>query len=195
MTNMKLRTYHQRARAAATEETRTAILNAVDAIFLPDPGGALSLDDVAERARTTVQTVLRHFGSKAGLLEEAAKRGLARVKADRDEVLAGDLGGIAAYLARHYEEEGPRVLRMLAVEYEVPEVARIVRCGRDLHRAWVERVLAPLIEPSEGTARRRRLAMLVAATDVLTWKLLRIEQELSQRDYARALLDLLEALQ
>jgi AcrR family transcriptional regulator len=191
---MKARTYRQRARAAATAETRSAILDAVDAIFLPNPGAVLSLDQVAKRARTTVQTVLRHFGSKAKLLEEAASRGLARIKTGRDEVPVGDLAAIVDYLARHYEETAPRVLRMLAVEYEMPEVARIVQRGRDLHRAWVERVLGPLIAGSEGAARRRQLAALIVATDLLTWKLLRIEQGLSRRDYQRLVLDLLEAL-
>jgi AcrR family transcriptional regulator len=191
---MKSRTYRQLARAISAEETHTAILDAVDDVFLPHPGRMFSLDEVAERAGTTVQTVLRHFGSKVGLLEEAARRALAKIKLGRDEVPAGDLVAIAAYLARHYEEKGPMVLRMLGVEDEVPEVARIAQQGRDLHHAWVERVLGPLLKAKEGSERRRRLAILVAAADVLMWKLLRIEQGLSPREYQRSVLDLLEAL-
>jgi AcrR family transcriptional regulator len=182
------------ARAVSTEETRTAILDAVDEIFLPNPGRTFSLDEVAQRAGTTVQTVLRHFGSKVGLLEEAARHGLTRVKSGRDEVPAGDLAAIAAYLARHYEESAPMVLRMLAVEHEAPEVAKIVQQGRDMHRAWVERVLGSALRRVKRPERRRRLAMLIAATDLLTWKLLRMEQRLSQRDYQRSVLELLEAL-
>jgi AcrR family transcriptional regulator len=155
----------------------------------------LSLDAVAERANTTVQTLLRHFGSKAGLFEAAARRGFDKVKSGREEVPAGDLEAVVSYLARHYEETGPMVLRMLAVEQDVPEVARIVHRGRELHRAWVVRVLAPLLNSTQGPNHRRRLATLVAATDVLMWKLLRIEQKLGQRDYQRCLLDLMEALQ
>lgn len=191
---MKSRAYRQLARAVSTEETRTAILDAVDEIFLPNPGRTFSLDEVAQRAGTTVQTVLRHFGSKVGLLEEAARRGLTRVKSGRDEVPAGNLAAIAAYLARHYEESAPMVLRMLAVEHEAPEVAKIVQQGRDMHRAWVERVLGSELRRAKRPERRRRLAMLIAATDLLTWKLLRMEQRLSQRDYQRSVLELLEAL-
>ena len=152
----------------------------------------LSLEAVAERAGTTVQTVLRHFGSKGGLFEAAVRRGFDKVKSDRDEVPAGDLEAVVAYLARHYEEMGPTVLQMLAIEHEAPEVARIVQWGRELHRAWVERVLAPLLRRSEGPERRRRLAMLIGATDVLMWKILRMEQGLSQRAYQRSVLEFLD---
>jgi hypothetical protein len=83
---------------------------------------------------------------------------------------------------------------MLAVEHEAPEVAKIVQQGRDMHRAWVERVLGSELRRAKRPERRRRLAMLIAATDLLTWKLLRMEQRLSQRDYQRSVLELLEAL-
>jgi AcrR family transcriptional regulator len=190
---MKSRAYRQQARALSTAETRTAILDAVDEIFLPRPGRMFSLEEVAERAGTTVQTVLRHFGSKAGLLEEACRRGLAKVRVRRDEVPVGDLGAIAAYLGRHYKETSAMVLRMLAVEEEVPEVARIAQQGRDMHRAWVERVFAPLLKQSAVGERHRRRATLIAVTDLLTWKVLTLEQGLSQRDYERSVLELLEA--
>jgi len=190
---MKSRAYRQVARAVSTEETRAAILDAVDAIFLPHPGRTLSLEAVAERAGATVQTVLRHFGSKAGLFEAAARRSFEKVKRDRDQVPAGHLEAVVAYLTRHYEEMGPMVLGLLAVENDVPEVARILQRGRELHRAWVERVLAPLLKRTEGPERRRRLAMLVGATDVLMWRILRLEQGLSKRDYQRSVLELLEA--
>jgi AcrR family transcriptional regulator len=191
---MKRRAYRQQARAASTEENRTAILDAVDALFLPHPGAELLLDEVAEHAGTTVQTVLRHFGSKAGLLEAAARRGLEKAKTGRDQVPAGDLPAIAAYLGRHYEASGAMVLRMLSVEDKVPQVATIAQHGRDMHRAWVERVLAPLVGSVAGRERRRRVAVLVAVTDVLTWKVLRLEQGLSQRDYQHSVLELLEAV-
>ncbi len=93
---MKSRAYRQQARALSTAETRTAILDAVDEIFLPRPGRMFSLEEVAERAGTTVQTVLRHFGTKSRLLEEACRRGLAKVRTGRDWVPVGDLGAIAA---------------------------------------------------------------------------------------------------
>lgn len=178
----------------STEATRAAILDAVDEFFLPNPGGTFSLDEVAARAGTTVQTVLRHFGTKAGLIECASQRGLAKTQAGRDEVPVGDLDAVARYLGGHYEEMAGMVLRMMAVEHQVPEVGRIAREGRDMHRVWVERVLGPLLDSVDGKERRRRLATLIAVTDVLTWKVLRIEQGLSRRDYERCVREWLEAM-
>jgi AcrR family transcriptional regulator len=191
---MKVRRYRQGVRAASTKATRTAVLDAVDAVFLPNPGGSFSLDVVAERAGTTVQTVLRHFGTKAGLIEAAARRGLADVQAGRDRVPVGDLDAVAQYLGAHYEEKGAMVLGILAVEHEVPEVGRIAQQGRDLHRKWVGRVLAPLLDNVDRRKRTRRLATLIAVTDLLTWKVLRLEQGLTRRDYECCVRDLLEAL-
>ena len=191
---MKVRQYRQGVRAASTAATRTAILDAVDEIFLPNPGRSFSLDEVAERAGTTVQTVLRHFGTKAGLIGAASERGLANARAGRDDVPTGDLDAVVKYLGTHYQEMAPMVLRFLAVEHDVPEVGQIAQQGRDMHRAWVERVLAPLLSAVSRTERRRRLAVLIAVTDVLTWKVLRLEQGLSQRDYACCVRELLEAM-
>ncbi len=124
---MKVPAYRQQARAASTEATRASILDAVDEVLLPRPGRVFSLEEVAGRAGTTVQTVLRHFGTKAGLLEAASRRGLAGIQAGRDEVPVGDLGAVAAYLGRHCAQTSGMVLPMLAVEDQVPEVARITQ--------------------------------------------------------------------
>lgn len=191
---MSARPYRQTERAASVTATRTAILDAVDAIFLPDPGTAFTLDQVAEQSGVTVQTILRHFGSKSKLLEASAQRGLASTSAGRDDVPVGDLSAIAHYLAQHYESVGPMVLRMLAVESDGDAIAEMNERGRDMHRAWVERVLGPMLSGGSSAARRRRLATLIAVTDLLTWKLLRLEQGLSARDYERCVCDLLERL-
>ena len=191
---MNTRVYRQRARAASTEATRAAILDAGDAVFLPDPGRPFTLEEVAERAGTTVQTVLRHFGSKSGVLAACAERGMAHTQLGRDQVPTGDLGAVAEYLGQHYEEVGDMVLGMLTFEAQGPDLASIAGRGREMHRAWVERVLEPLIEGVPPDDRSRRVAVLVAVTDLLTWKVLRKEQGLEQHEYERSVQELLEAL-
>lgn len=171
-----------------------AILDACDAVFLPDPGRSFTLEEVAGRAGTTVQTVLRHFGSKSGLMAAAAQRGMAGTQAGRDQVPTGDLRAVALYLGRHYEEVGDMVLGMLTFEAQGPDLASIVERGGEMHRAWVERVLGPLIEGVPPAERPRRVAVLVAVTDLLTWKVLRKEQGLEQHEYQRSVHELLEAL-
>jgi AcrR family transcriptional regulator len=191
---MKVRPYRLQARAEAVAATRAAILDAVDEIFVPSPGRAFSLEEVARRAGTTVQTILRHFGTKAGLLEAASARGLARVREGRDEIPSGDIAAAAEYLGRHYEQDGPVVLRFLAVEGQAPEVAAIIQRGRQTHWAWAERVFAPFLDGMDPRQRRRRRAMLVAITDLLTWKVLRLEQGLTRREYVDTVRELLEAV-
>ena len=191
---MNARPYRQGARAASTEATRLAILNACDAVFLPDPGRSFALEEVAGIAGTTVQTVLRHFGSKSGLLAACAERGMAHTQVGRDQVPTGDLGAVAAYLSAHYEEVGDMVLGMLEFEAQGPDLASIAQRGREMHRAWVERVLAPLIHARPLADRPRRLAVLVAVTDLLTWKVLRKEQGLDPNEYQRSVHELLEAI-
>lgn len=193
--NTNVRAYRQVARAAAVEETRTRILDAVETLFWDRENIEYSLEEVAVAAGTTVQTILRHFGSKTELTGAAAARGAGRVQAEREEVPPGDLLAVTAYLARHYEEQGNRMIRLLALEPRFSEVARVIANGRAVHRRFVERALMPCFVRPLGRAQHRRLAAtLVAVTDLLTWKVLRREQGLSQSDYQRCIEEMLEAL-
>lgn len=192
---MAPRSYQQRARADASAALHTAILNAFDEIFLPDPVRVFTLDEVAERAGTSVQTILRHFGTKGGLIEAAARRGLVHTQARRDNVPVGDITAIVEYLAGHYESIAPTMQAMLAFEVHVPEVARIEAEGREMHRVWIERVFAPLLRGVPPREYRRRVATLIAVTSLSTWKVLRMEHGLSRRDYQRTIRDLVGAIQ
>ncbi|MCW2758364.1 MAG: regulatory protein TetR, partial [Nocardioidaceae bacterium] len=58
-------------------------------------------------------------------------------------------------------------------------VAGITRGGKALHRTWVEEVFAPFL-PDDAAAREESLDLLVVACDVTTWKLLRLDRELSR---------------
>jgi hypothetical protein len=59
----------------------------------------------------------------------------------------------------------------------------------------VERTFAPLVDPLEGAARTRRVAGLVAATDIYTWKLLRRDLGLSRADAERTMRELISERQ
>ncbi|HEX6339374.1 MAG TPA: TetR family transcriptional regulator, partial [Jiangellaceae bacterium] len=56
------RPYRMRARAASTAETGERILRAVLDLHLERFHDQITLEDVADRAGVTVQTVLRRFG-------------------------------------------------------------------------------------------------------------------------------------
>ena len=79
---MSTRVYTQVARAESTERTRRAILDAGIALFQAGDYD-VALDRVAEAAGVTTRTVLRHFGSKEGLVEAAIADQSARIEDER----------------------------------------------------------------------------------------------------------------
>jgi AcrR family transcriptional regulator len=173
------RTYTQTARAEATEQTRKAILKAAIARFHRGEYET-NLEAIADEAGVAMRTVLRHFGSKEGLVEAAIAEGTAAVRAER-QAPAGDVEAFARALVSHYEKEGDRVLRMLAVEDRYPLVQEATEDGRRMHAEMVEECFAADLEGLDGTARAERLALLVAVTDVYTWALLRRRGGLSRK--------------
>jgi AcrR family transcriptional regulator len=188
------RPYRMQARATATAATAARILDAAETLFWAEPVAEISLDRVAELAGVTVQTVIRRFQSKDGLFEAAVERQIGRVVEQRDTAPAGDLEAAVRILTDHYEELGDRVLRLLGEEDRVPGLRRLTDRGRDYHRGWCERVFDTALADLRGAARGRRLAQLIAVTDVYMWKLLRRDRALSRRQTELAMRELLEPL-
>jgi AcrR family transcriptional regulator len=168
------RAYTMGARAEAMAETRRRIIEALFDLgrerMFPD----ISLDDVAAAADVSVQTILRHFTSRAGLVEATMDHAIATVIEERHAPV-GDVDAAMTVIVRHYEDRGPTALLMLAQEASDPQVAALTRRGRDLHRTWVEDVFAPSVGPCDPL-----VDLLVVATDVYTWKLLRIDRRYSR---------------
>jgi AcrR family transcriptional regulator len=188
------RPYRMRARAEAAAATGEWILDAAVAVFWQRPVDDIPLEEVARRAGVSVQTVIRRFGGKQGLLAAAAERETERVRRQRDQAPVGDLPGAVRNLLDHYEELGVPVLRLLAQEDRSPALRALADQGRAYHTSWCERVFAPALAGLAGAERTRRLAQLVAVTDVLTWKLLRRDRHLSRPQTELALIELLQPL-
>ena len=188
------RTYDMTTRAESAARTRERILDAAIDLFWQTPTDRLSLEAVAEDAGVSVQTVIRKFGGKDGLLEAAGQREASRIGAQRGQAPVGDVPGAMAVLVDHYEEMGDRVLRLLAEEARVPGLAAIVEQGRDVHTQWCARVFGPALGARDGRERERLLAQLVAVCDVQTWHLLRRVSGLSRSDTELSLAELIEPL-
>jgi AcrR family transcriptional regulator len=188
------RAYRMGVRAEAAEETRRRILEAVIGLHMERYYDQISLDAVAERAGVTVQTVLRRFGSKDGLIDAASEVARERVVSQRDEAPVGDIAGAVENVVDHYEEWGESVLRLLAQEDRVPAFRKTTDAGRALHYEWVERTFAPLFEERTGEDRRRLTAQLVAVCDVYFWKILSRDLGLSREQTALAMREMILAL-
>jgi AcrR family transcriptional regulator len=172
------------------ERTRIAILDATVALHFEVLAHTISLDLVAARAGTTVQTVLRHFGSREGLLEAASERGR-RLLSEERAAPAGEPAEAVRVIVAHYERRGDGVMMLLAGESSSELVGRLTSIGRRAHRAWVEGVFGCLLSEAR---REESIDLLVVATDVFTWKLLRRDRKLSRALTERRMLALVCAV-
>lgn len=182
------------ARAEAARLTGERIIDALVSLYLEQPLEQIRLADVAERAGVTVQTVIRRFENKTGLVAAAVQRVSEHVMAQRGAVRPGDLADAVSKLIDHYEEVGDLSLKLLAEEPTTPGLGSITEIGREHHRNWCATVFASTVERLDGLARLRRLAQLVAICDVYTWKLLRRDAGLSRAQTELALIEMLTPL-
>lgn len=188
------RPYHGHVQAEIRDLTRRRIIEAAATLYAEAWIDQITLEQVAERTGVTIQTVLRHFGTKEALLVAAGRHLHDAEAARRADILPSDLDGIIAYLMDHYDVQGDQVLRGLAQEGRYPALAEFMEEGRILHRGWVTRVFDPALAQRSDEDRERLIAQLVAVCDVYTWKLLRRQAGLSREQTALALRELLRGL-
>lgn len=193
-TSASKRPYRMGRRAEQVTATRERVLETAAELFGTRLYDEVSLDDVAAGAQTTVQTVIRHFGSKDSLFVAAARWSADRVVAPREVARPGDVAAAVRGLVDHYEESGDAVFLLLTQEDRVPAIRAYTDAGRTYHRDWVQRFLGDALAGLTGKARQRRVAQLVAVTDLYTWKLLRRDRGLSRRETEAAIRGLVEAL-
>lgn len=166
------RSYDMTRRAAAAGATTERIAAATEALLVEGPVAGVTLQAVAERAEVTVQTVLRHMGSREGCIAAVRERFIARIDAHRAHTPPGDIDGAIAGLLAHYEADGRLVLNLLAQESSDHVARDAAAGGRAYHRAWVERCFGPRLGVGD---RETAVDALVAATDLYVWKLLRLD--------------------
>ena len=168
------RSYQQRARAVAAEATGERILSSFLKRLEEQWFEDITLDAVAQDAGVTVQTVVRRFGGKSGLLDSAREHMQEEIQVRR-VVKAGDLDFTVSVLAEDYETAGLLVLRLLGQEERHPMLKTVLDHGRRGHRDWLAEVFASTLEALSPAKRAATLDALVAATDVYVWKLVRLD--------------------
>lgn len=180
------------ARGEAVAATRGRILEAGRALGVEDLNLDPTLEDVARRAGVSVQTVLRHFGSREALLAAVTDHASRRVELERRPA-GTDAASAVAVVLEHYEQLGDFSLALLARESADPRSAEIAALGKAMHRRWVEDSFAAEL-PHEAAAREALVDLLVVATDVYAWKLLRRDRGHSAPVVRERMLAMVQAL-
>jgi AcrR family transcriptional regulator len=192
--NMKsTRPYVMTARAEAVAQTRERILRAFLELASRGPMAAISLAAVAADAEVSVQTVLRQFGSRDELIDAAVEVAHQQIAADRTAP-PQDVPAALSALVDSYEKGGDASILLLGQEPSDPRAARIATLGREFHRSWVEDVFTHRLGDVAGPEREEMIDMLVIATDVYTWKLLRRDRRLKRDAVLDRMMKLAEAI-
>jgi len=185
------RSYKMKARAESANHTRERILDAVIALSEERLSLEIVLADVAERAGVSVQTILRQFGSRRGLFERAQARQVAQVRTERT-VPVGDAASAVHTIVAFYDRLGEWSLRLQAQEHSDKLTRRTVQSGRRVHREWVQEVFAPQL--ADRPDREELVDLLVVATDLLTWKILRRDGGMDRSTTCKRMLRLVQAI-
>jgi AcrR family transcriptional regulator len=183
------RAYRMGLRAENVAETRERIVGAAIDLFMARYIDEISLRDVARHAGVALQTLVRHVGSRDGLIQAVAAVLHAQVLARRAEAPIGDIQSAIGILVDHYEANGRRLLHALAQEDRLASLHAALDAGRRVHHRWLETVFEPFL-PRLAAERRLRLAQLAAVTDVYAWKVLRLDLGLERARAEAVLLDL-----
>jgi len=173
------RRYVMTARAAKAAATRERIRASAIELYCGRAIEDFTLEEVARRAGTTVQTVLRAFGSKANLLFAALSE-LAESGAGLKATPPGDVRAAVTAVFDVYEAMGDFVMQRLSDEHRHPTLKPLLDQGRKNHRDWLRLVFAPQLLDRHGADRSKLFNVLDVATDVYVWKLLRRDQQLSR---------------
>ena len=182
------------ARAESVDRTRRRVLEAATDLFGQRPFDLVSLADIAKTSGIGLATVVRQFESKERLFAEAVSAARPIIEARTADMVENDPGAAVRIALENYEQFGDVIVRLVTQEERVPVIREVAEHGRRVHRAWVERVFTNALERARGGARKVRFAQLMAATDVLFWKLLRRDLKLGRRDTERAMIEIVEAL-
>ena len=177
------------------DATERQILEAAATIIATEAFDALSMRRVAAEAGVSLSTVVRHFGTKDVLLAALVSFGAEDERHDeRMQMEPGDVAAAVRIVADDYEEAGEQLLHMLGQEHRFPALSELLDIGRRGHRSWVRWAFAPQLADRERAARTQLEDLLVVATDVYTWKLLRLDRGLSAKATRAAMTVLCEAV-
>lgn len=186
--------YRQGARANATTALRGRILDVLFRLLAAKDYDRVTLDEIAEGAATTRQTVLRFFGSKDGALTALLYRAEDSKKGSELQSNHGNLEKIAKEVIDHYEDVGNFVVQLLHQEDKIPAIAQRFSEARKEHMAMLLERLHPLLARMSTPEAEIAVLQVRAVTDTLFWRVMRREMALDRADSETLLVDLLRKI-
>jgi AcrR family transcriptional regulator len=187
------RPYQMAGRAAKMQETRRHIIEGAAELYMQQSIDAFTLEEVARRADTTVQTILRIHGSRDQLLFAVVDM-LARSGVPLKPTPPGNTTAAIGAIFDLYETSGDMILRWLTDEARRPQLKPTLDEGRQDHRDWVKLVFAPQLEACDTRGRALLFNALVVATDIYTWNKLRKDNGLPREEAEQVVGSIIEAV-
>jgi AcrR family transcriptional regulator len=154
----------------------------------------VTLAEVAAASGVSVPTVRTHFGRKEDLFLAGYVAWGTRAVRNRERARQAEPLTAIRQLLKDYERQGEVALHLLAEEDRFPAVKEMTDGGRAYHRWWLGEVCERHLSSLSAATRERRLAQLFLATDLTSWKLLRLDLGLSARRTEAAILESVRAL-
>jgi AcrR family transcriptional regulator len=188
--NTNKRPYRMTVRANAAAATGERLLAAAWRHFSTRPYEEVRLQEIATEAKVTQATLHTRFGSKDELVTAAYAWFGRQEISDRQAVPSTDVPTAIAVLYDRYEQHGHAILRMLSQEERIPAIRKMTDAGRAYHRHWAQSTFAPLLGEPHGDERERQLSTIVVATDLLVWKLLRLDMNLERKQAEQIVADM-----
>ncbi len=168
-------------RSLAAAATKDRILQATLELAAEKLTVEIVLVDVAERSGVTVQTLLRHFGSRDRLFDAAVAVGVSEIVAERSSPI-GVIDEAVRVVVDHYETRGDWVIALLGQEVSDERIKGVTELGKRVHSDWVRTVFGPQLAKVRASVRPGIEDLLAVATDVYTWKLLRRDRGLGRSE-------------
>jgi len=188
--NPNKRPYRMTTRAHAAAVTGERLLAAAWRHFSTRPYEEVRLHEIAAEAKVTQATLHTRFGSKDELLTAAYAWFGRQEISDRPAAPTADVPTAIARLYDRYEQHGHAILRMLSQEERIPAIRKMTDAGRAYHRHWAQSTFALLLRDSHGDERERQLSAIIVATDLLVWKLLRLDMKLEREQAEQIVADM-----
>ena len=142
MKSSSARPYRMTVRADAAQRTGERIVDAMLRRFAELPYDRIRLEDVAADAEVTVQTVIRRFGTKHGLLAATVERELTRLATERAAAVGKSAQATLHSLVRYYEDHGALILKLYAEADQAPGVPELASRARSYHVSWCRKAFS-----------------------------------------------------